>query len=124
MYCKIPVLLQSPAEADQTAVFPDESLHHLPIMPLSKVKLPQETISLQLFEPRYRLLFKLVKQASSRRFGLVLADQQQGTIESFGSLCELTHYIPVPERSVMHAAEEMRAEAHAARFFFGQLLWV
>jgi len=49
MYCNIPVLLQSPAEADQTAVFPDESLHHLPIMPLSKFKLPQETISLQLF---------------------------------------------------------------------------
>jgi len=108
MYCKIPVLLQSPGEVDQTAGFSKEGLHHLPVMPLSKVKLPQETISLQLFEPRYRLLFKLVKQASSRRFGLVLADQQQGTIESFGSLCELTHYIPVPERSVMHAAKDLR----------------
>ena len=73
--------------------------HHLPIMPLGKVKLPQETISLQLFEPRYRLLFKLVKQSTSRRFGLVLADQQQGMMESIGCLCELTHYIPVPERS-------------------------
>ncbi|KAL0022923.1 hypothetical protein WJX77_008050 [Trebouxia sp. C0004] len=88
----------SPGEADQTADFQEEGWHHLPIMPLSKVKLPQETISLQLFEPRYRLLFKLVKQASSRRFGLVMADQQQGTMESTGSLCELTHYIPVPER--------------------------
>ena len=89
---------QIPAEADQTAGFSEEGLHHLPIMPLTKVKLPQETISLQLFEPRYRLMFKLVKQASSRRFGLVMADQQQGTMDSVGSLCELTHYIPVPER--------------------------
>ncbi len=86
----------------------------MPIMPLRKVKLPQETISLQLFEPRYRLLFKLVKQASSRRFGLVVADQQQGTMESIGSLCELTHYIPVPERSATHAAEACYADVHAA----------
>lgn len=71
----------------------------LPVMPLSKVKLPQETISLQLFEPRYRLLFKLVKQSRSRQFGLVLSDQQLGVMESIGTLCELTHYIPVPHRS-------------------------
>ncbi len=120
----MPLLLQSPGEADQTAGFSEEGLHHLPIMPLSKVKLPQETISLQLFEPRYRLLFKLVKQASSRRFGLVMADQQQGTMESIGSLCELTHYIPVPERLVTHAAEGCYADAHAARKITGHLLWV
>lgn len=120
----MPLLLQSPAEADQTAGFSEEGLHHLPIMPLRKVKLPQETIFLQLFEPRYRLLFKLVKQASSRRFGLVMADQQQGTMESVGSLCELTHYIPVPERSVIHAADACYADAHAARNISGHLLWV
>ncbi len=120
----MPLLLQSPGDADQTAGFSEEGLHHLPIMPLSKVKLPQETISLQLFEPRYRLLFKLVKQASSRRFGLVMADQQQGTMESIGSLCELTHYIPVPERLVAHAAEACYADAHAARKIIGHLLWV
>lgn len=72
----------------------------LPVLPLSKVKLPQETVSLQLFEPRYRLLFKLVKQSKSRQFGLVLADQQVGMMESIGCLCELTHYIPVPRRCV------------------------
>ena len=77
---------------------PEEQL--LPVMPLGKVKLPQETISLQLFEPRYRLLFKLVKQSKSRQFGLVLADQQVGMMESIGCLCELTHYIPVPRRCV------------------------
>ena len=69
-------------------------------MPLRKVKLPQETVSLQLFEPRYRLLFKLVKQSKSRRFGLVWSDQQLGMMESIGCLCELTHYIPVPHRFV------------------------
>lgn len=95
------VLLQSPSEGDSVASTPDKEKHHLPIMPLNKVKLPQETISLQLFEPRYRLLFKLVKQSNSRKFGLVMADRQQGTMESVGSLCELTHYIPVPERFVI-----------------------
>ena len=74
--------------------------HLLPVMPLRKVKLPLETVSLQLFEPRYRLLFKLVKQSKSRLFGLVLADQQLGMMESIGCLCELTHYIPVPRRCV------------------------
>lgn len=74
--------------------------HLLPVMPLRKVKLPLETVSLQLFEPRYRLLFKLVKQSKSRLFGLVLADQQLGMMESIGCLCELTHYIPVPRRYV------------------------
>lgn len=90
--------LQAPAEEQDWEVARGQSFRSLPIMPLSKVKLPQETISLQLFEPRYRLLFKLVKQSSSRRFGLVLADRQQGMMESIGCLCELTHYIPVPER--------------------------
>lgn len=90
--------LQPQPEDQESAGSTDEDMHHLPIMPLSKVKLPQETISLQLFEPRYRLLFKLVKQSKSRKFGLVLADQQQGMMESIGCLCELTHYIPVPER--------------------------
>lgn len=91
------VNLQPPVQ-EQDLENHDPALHNLPIMPLSKVKLPQETISLQLFEPRYRLLFKLVKQSNSRRFGLVLADRQQGMMESIGCLCELTHYIPVPER--------------------------
>ena len=76
----------------------EDGEYWLPIMPLKKVKMPQEIISLQLFEHRYRLLFEVVKQASSKRFGLVLADQELGMMESVGCLCELTHYIPVPER--------------------------
>ena len=89
-------------------------------MPLSKVKLPQETISLQLFEPRYRLLFKLVKQSSSRRFGLVLADRQQGMMESIGCLCELTHYIPVPERCAQVSDPKQRLPTQA--FIWGHKL--
>ncbi|KAL3152518.1 hypothetical protein ABBQ32_001551 [Trebouxia sp. C0010 RCD-2024] len=89
---------REPSAQEQGLQYHDQALYNLPIMPLSKVKLPQETISLQLFEPRYRLLFKLVKQSNSRRFGLVLADRQQGMMESIGCLCELTHYIPAPER--------------------------
>ena len=86
-------------------------------MPLSKVKLPQETISLQLFEPRYRLLFKLVKQSSSRRFGLVLADHQQGMMESIGCLCELTHYIPVPERYVCYTGHKQNSVVVCNTFY-------
>jgi hypothetical protein len=52
----------------------------LPLMTLSKVKLPTESVPLQIFEPRYRLLFKLVNQSASRRFGVVLADG--GSMES------------------------------------------
>ena len=88
-------------------------------MPLSRVKLPQETISLQLFEPRYRLLFKLAKQSSSRRFGLVLADQQQGMMESIGCLCELTHYIPVPERCIIFGFQSEFKALHSCVLTIG-----
>ena len=70
----------------------------LPIMPLSKVKLPGEDISLQLFESRYRLMFKLVHQARRRRFGVVLGDTGSATMETVGCICELRAFVPVPER--------------------------
>ncbi|KAL4857698.1 hypothetical protein ACK3TF_002126 [Chlorella vulgaris] len=70
----------------------------LPVMTLSKVKLPTESISLQIFEPRYRMLFKLVNKSTSRRFGVVLSDKSTGMMESVGALCEMTHFITVPER--------------------------
>lgn len=54
----------------------------LPVMTLSKVKLPTESVPLQIFEPRYRLLFKLVNSSASRRFGVVLADKSSGMMES------------------------------------------
>ena len=54
----------------------------LPLMTLSKCKLPTESVPLQIFEPRYRLMFKLVNQSASRRFGVVLADKSSGMMES------------------------------------------
>ena len=39
----------------------------LPLMTLSKTKMPTESVPLQIFEPRYRLMFKLVNQSASRR---------------------------------------------------------
>ncbi|KAL4448385.1 hypothetical protein ABPG75_005604 [Micractinium tetrahymenae] len=70
----------------------------LPLMTLSKAKVPTESVPLQIFEPRYRLMFKLVNQSKSRRFGVVLADKGSGLMESVGALCELTHFVTVPER--------------------------
>lgn len=70
----------------------------LPLMTLSKCKMPTESVPLQIFEPRYRLMFKLVNQSASRRFGVVLADKNSGLMESVGALCELTHFVTVPER--------------------------
>lgn len=67
-------------------------------MTLSKAKLPTESVPLQIFEPRYRLMFKLVNQSACRRFGVVLADKGSGLMESVGALCELTHFVTVPER--------------------------
>ncbi|PSC70354.1 serine threonine kinase isoform A [Micractinium conductrix] len=70
----------------------------LPLMTLSKAKLPTESVPLQIFEPRYRLMFKLINQSKCRRFGVVLADRANGLMESVGALCELTHFVQVPER--------------------------
>ena len=48
--------------------------------------------------PRRRLMFKLINQSKCRRFGVVLADRANGLMESVGALCELTHFVQVPER--------------------------
>jgi hypothetical protein len=45
----------------------------LPLMTLSKTKMPTESVPLQIFEPRYRLMFKLVNQSASRRCGAAAA---------------------------------------------------
>ena len=55
-------------------------------------------LALAVFEPRYRLMFRLVNQSRSRRFGVALADSDKGVMEEVGALCELTHFVPVPER--------------------------
>lgn len=50
---------------------------NLPVMPLSKAKLPTDLVSLQLFEPRYRLMFRLLnqKKGRDRLFGVVQSDR-------------------------------------------------
>lgn len=75
---------------------PDEFL--LPIIPLQRVKLPTEVVPLHIFEPRYRLMFKLVNHSSKRLFGIAYAYKEVGTMDSIGILCELTHFVPIPER--------------------------
>ncbi|KAK9808745.1 hypothetical protein WJX72_002947 [[Myrmecia] bisecta] len=70
----------------------------LPIMPIESVRLPMETVALQLFEPRYRLMFKLIKRSPLRQFGLVLADKANAMMEGVGTVCQMTHFAPIPER--------------------------
>lgn len=55
----------SPSLSFGCFTFPDDELM-LPIMPLPKVKLPTDLITLNLFEPRYRTMFKLVAQQKCR----------------------------------------------------------
>ncbi|KAL4433228.1 hypothetical protein ABPG77_003276 [Micractinium sp. CCAP 211/92] len=86
---------QQPAEATSDG---DAALFLLPLMTLTKAKVPTESVPLQIFEPRYRLMFKLVNQSACRRFGVVLADKSSGLMESVGALCELTHFVTVPEQ--------------------------
>ena len=61
---------------------PPQQQFLLPLMTLSKAKMPTESVPLQIFEPRYRLMFKLVNSSASRRFGVVLADKNTGLMES------------------------------------------
>jgi hypothetical protein len=59
---------------------------------------PSRCFVVAVFEPRYRLLFRLVNQSRSKRFGVALVDAESGLMEPIGTLCDLTHYIPVGER--------------------------
>jgi len=68
----------------------------IPVMPLSKVKVVTDTVQLNIFEPRYRTMFRLVKRSRSRVFGVAL--REANGLSSVGVLCELTHYVPVPSR--------------------------
>jgi len=75
----------------------DDGRVTLPVMPLKKVKLPTDTVQLNVFEPRYRTMMRLVKRSSSRVFGVTL--REPTGVSSVGVLCELTHYVPVPARA-------------------------
>jgi Lon protease-like protein len=68
----------------------------LPVMPLKKVKVVTDTVQLQIFEPRFRLMFRLIKKSKSRIFGVAL--RTKDGLCNVGVLCELTHFVPVPSR--------------------------
>lgn len=72
----------------------------VPVMPLKRVKIPSDTVQLNIFEPRYRLMFRLVKRAKSRVFGVSLKTNKMG-MATVGALCEMTHCIPVPEKKTL-----------------------
>ncbi len=74
----------------------DDGLVTLPVMPLKKVKVPTDTVQLNVFEPRYRTMMRLVKRSQSRVFGVTL--REPNGVSSVGVLCELTHYVPVTAR--------------------------
>ena len=80
----------------QCSFHSDEQSIMIPVMPLKKVKLVTDTVQLNVFEPRYRTMMRLVKRSQSRVFGVTL--REPNGLSSVGVLCELTHYVPVVER--------------------------
>eukprot|EP00898_Chlorokybus_atmophyticus_P009116 jgi/Chlat1/9205/Chrsp97S08407 len=69
----------------------------LAIMPLSRPKFPAERVSLQLFESRYRAMFKVVHSSRQQLFGIAYADQVNAMIETVGTVCRLRSFVPDPE---------------------------
>lgn len=43
-------------------------------------------------------MFKLVNQTPRKRFGVVLGDRLNATMESVGCVCEIQQYVPLPAR--------------------------
>lgn len=98
----------------------DDDSMTIPVMPLSRVKVPTDTVQLNVFEPRYRTMMRLVKRSQSRVFGVTL--RVQNGVSSVGVLCELTHYVPVTSRrSIFVSARaigrfEVKEVVHAKPF--------
>ncbi|GBG88290.1 hypothetical protein CBR_g46856 [Chara braunii] len=96
----------------------EENQFVIPILPLGKVKFPTEPIPLQLFEPRYRFMFKMINLSKSKRFGVVWADRSSATMESVGVLCHLTQFYRVPQngRILVNALAVCRFRVKAVIF--------
>lgn len=45
-----------------------------------------------------RAMFKLVNQTPRKRFGIVLGDRLNATMESVGCVCEIRQYVPLAAR--------------------------
>merc|ERR1719199_1891123 len=58
----------------QCSFHSDEQSIMIPVMPLKKVKLVTDTVQLNVFEPRYRTMMRLVKRSQSRVFGVTLRE--------------------------------------------------
>jgi Lon protease-like protein len=43
-------------------------------------------------------MIKLVNQSPGKRFGIVLGDRLNATMESVGCICEIRQYVPLPTR--------------------------
>ena len=46
----------------------------IPGIPLKKLKVPTDTVQLNIFESRYRTMFRLIKKSRSRVFGVTLRE--------------------------------------------------
>lgn len=60
------------------------------------VMLPGQTMQLNIFEPRYRLLIRRCMEGT-RRFGMIGYDQSRGCICEWGTECEIVECVPVPD---------------------------
>eukprot|EP00899_Mesostigma_viride_P011907 jgi/Mesvir1/20717/Mv14911-RA.3 len=89
----------SPSRPDpETAPAEGRGRQIIPIMPLASVKFPTESIHLQLYESRYRAMFKLIKNSRSQQFGISLTDTTNFSMESVGVLCRLRSLLRMPHQ--------------------------
>ena len=82
----------------------------LPVMPLNKVKVLTDTVQLNIYEPRYRLLFRLVKRSQSRLFGVCVRDlshRDGKAMSNVGVICEMTHYVPSEETNTVFVSSRV-----------------
>jgi Lon protease-like protein len=88
----------------------NRDVYVFPIMPLNKVKVLTDTVQLNIYEPRYRLLFRLAKRSQSRLFGVCVRDlsnRDGKAMSNVGVVCEMTHYVPSDETNTVFVSSRV-----------------
>ncbi|MGF1493106.1 MAG: LON peptidase substrate-binding domain-containing protein [Microcoleaceae cyanobacterium] len=76
------------------------AVRELPLFPLPDVVLfPSTPLPLHIFEPRYRIMMSTILE-SDCRFGVLMADPNQGTVASVGCCAEVIKHQRLPDDRV------------------------
>ena len=77
---RVPVLKCSSSDWNQADLSDSNKLVELPLFPLPSVLFPGATLSLQIFEFRYRIMMHTLLQGDLR-FGIIYSDGSSGTVD-------------------------------------------